>query len=125
MAPVPAGRHRHIRAFSPRLVPQNADTGDEDLLPICAPNHTRNQDMHQRYTGAIYPKLWPSFRSSLRTDNTQLQGQLSDCLDDTDSADTVSLATPGLMRGCEAPTEEPDWSLALASSEVGGQPDSL
>lgn len=64
-APVPAGHHRHIHAFSPRFVPQNADAGDEDLLPMCAPNHTQNQDMYRRYTGAMYPKLWPSFGSLL------------------------------------------------------------
>lgn len=62
MAPVPAGRHRHIRAFSPRFAPQIADTGDEDLLPTCAPNHTRNQDMHQRHTRRRSPQAVAFFQ---------------------------------------------------------------
>lgn len=39
--PVLRGHHRHTHAFSPRPIPQNADTRHEDPLHTCAPTmHT-------------------------------------------------------------------------------------
>ena len=48
--------HRHTRVFSPRLVPQKADTEHEDPLPTCAPSAHTHTPRHAEDTRYRYPQ---------------------------------------------------------------------
>ena len=74
-APGPSGHHRHTRVFSPRLVPQKADTGHENPLPTCATTTRAHTKTCRGHTALLSPSRAqrPFSGARSRSYNTQLQ----------------------------------------------------